>query len=949
MSIDPSGDLPLMMPLEEQVGLTPADPRSAPPRWFTLMRKALRLSWLAFVFYLGIVISSLAISAAQGNLTWETFLESLLIYGPARQHPLLVAGFLAAAVLFVALGRWADHDLKRELAAQAARERALARQEQAAQVRRNIDRAIEGLKDLTDGAPTKYGPPLDTRLLPVPPHIVGREADQAWLRNRLGDPDVGAENSITALSGLDGIGKTTLAGLTVRRLHDDGHFPDGIAVIRCEGMVNSADVLSRALARFHPLRRPPQVSTHEQLAETARALLKDKDALVVLDSVEPGLDLRDIVLPLQESNTPILLTAWQTLDEHVVPHEASRLLAELPKGDALELFALSYGRGSAAAFTRQERAAAERIVALLRYHTYAITLTGASARQEGRPLNALADELENDPQTILDLRDHDQLRPMAIAIGRSTKNLPEDTRQLLTALAAFGTPEFSRNAAIALCVALGISSPAGQIGLLLQRILIEADTNDAIPSTSDRERLRLHPLLRAYVVEDFQNGASQDEQQQAYGAVATYYATYAARVSPREQAFDEGNIIAALEWAHVQERNDLVAVLTAAMARFWCERWRTAEALRYFPWGIAAATSLANASGSREDQLRVADLELMFGQILQNIGRLDEADAALNANLYIRRRIGDREGESKVLLVLGELAQLRGRLSQARKYFDQVLAFFSGAEGASNKDTVESVLCYLGELDVMSGQLSSGMEYFERSMALCRERENIQGESTLLAYEGNIALLRGDSEGAREMYNRSVKLAQQEQDRRGEAESLAKLGTIALARQRLDEADGYFQKAHDICIDAQDRPGMAAVYNLKGRLFQARGRLAEAARHYALSMEIAHDTQDRRRVSILTADMGRLAQAQGNLDEAAQLYRQALNLSAYTGDIVHVAATAVAFGEFLQAHPERIAQGCVTLVRALQLCDGTELPDAQKGKEIARRIGCATPKRDTQA
>lgn len=949
MSITAPGESADSPPMDDPPHLTLDDPHYPRPKWITRICKVLRLSWLAFIFYLSIVIPTLVTNALSGTVGVKDVLAALLVYGPLQSQPLLVSGCLAAAGLFVLAGRWADRDLKRAQAVSLAHESYERQQRDYAYRQRQLDIAVQKVREAASDAPTEYGPPFDFDRIPVPQHLVGRVQENAWLLSRLGGDDASIPpNLVTALSGMDGIGKTTLAGLAARDLRKSGRFPDGIAVVRCENLESSAVVLAQTMACFHRNRRMPRVTTTAQLAEAARASLRGKNALIVLDNVEPTLNLSEVVMPLQDAGTPVLLTAWQTLDEHVVPHTANHRVTELSEGDALELFAQMYGLARAADLTESDRTTAEHILALVRYHTFSISVTAAAARQEGRPLSALAAELEKGLRDILEFRGDRQHRAMSVIIGQSTKYLENPERRLLTALAAFGTVECGRNAVVALSKALGITPPNAAIHQLIGRNLLETGQPDAAVRSGDSERLRLHPLLRAYVEEEFQRTFSDEHQQLAYGAVATYYADYVTHVQPSVQALDAGNIVAALEWAHAHDRNDIVMALTAAMARFWSERWRTTEALRYFPWGIAAAQAFAGASGAREDQKRVADLELAFGQILQNIGRLDDANAMLSTNLDIRRRLGDREGEGKVALQLGELAMLRGQPLGAREHFKDVLSVFSGLETSSSKESIETVLCYLGELEVMAGHLASGMTHFERSLALSRERSDGQGESTLLAYEGDIALLQGDEERARRLYDRSLQLAQQWGDSRGEADCLAKLGNMALTYRRLDEAESYYQCAYDICQSVQDRPGLSAVYSLMARALQARGRLDEASQYYGKSMKIAREIQSRRREGIINADKGRLAQARGDLDEAMLLYRQSVNLSAYVGDFMTVAKTAVTLGELLAAHPERVGQGCATLVRTLQLCEGTDLPDTQKGLAIARQLGCLEGERGSR-
>src|SRR5579885_893933 len=205
-----------------------------------------------------------------------------------------------------------------------------------------------------DTAVKQPEPPFDDGQLPPPEYFVGRLEDLEWVMRQV---RAGRTTAITALNGLGGIGKTALAAVAVHKLREERAFPDGIAVIFCIGLVDAIDVLRRVLARFDPQRRQPETSDPTALYEVASRLLKGKRSLIVLDNVEPGLDIGKVVAPLKSAGAILLLTSRQALSRAVVPVEASRLLELLSSEDALELFARSLGyHGIEELSTRERRA-----------------------------------------------------------------------------------------------------------------------------------------------------------------------------------------------------------------------------------------------------------------------------------------------------------------------------------------------------------------------------------------------------------------------------------------------------------------------------------------------------------------------------------------------------------------------------------------------------------------
>ena len=97
-----------------------------------------------------------------------------------------------------------------------------------------------------------------------------------------------------------------------------------MAVVFCQGLSDPADVLRRVLIRFDPLRRAPEATDLPHLQDTAKTVLHNKQALVVLDNIEPELPIGSVTMPLYAAGVALLLTSRQALPLSAVPAEASR-------------------------------------------------------------------------------------------------------------------------------------------------------------------------------------------------------------------------------------------------------------------------------------------------------------------------------------------------------------------------------------------------------------------------------------------------------------------------------------------------------------------------------------------------------------------------------------------------------------------------------------------------
>ncbi|HEX6122043.1 MAG TPA: NB-ARC domain-containing protein, partial [Ktedonobacterales bacterium] len=629
---------PIMEPLTGEV-LPPdiADPRYPRRGLLRVIRTILIFSWSIVVgyftragwnFYQLVRASSDTLNDPAG------LAAALLLPGPLAnpRNPWWEYGLVGLVLALLIYGcLWAVRDADRERRVAQKREVREIVSHSLPYLREQLQTALReiGLGAERASAEPPQGPPDDLALLPAPEHFVGRADDLEWLLGRLRE-----RSAIAQLGGLGGIGKTTLVAVAVRRLRALGRYPDGVAVVLCQGLADPVEVLRRTLARFDPQRRQPAASDLAGLAEAARRLLDGKDALIVLDNVEPALPIARVVAPLRATGVSLVLTARHVLPHEAVPVEAARMLDLLSQEEALEVFAQALGRAAARALSVEERAAAERIVTTLGRHTLAVKLAGAYAADLHRDLAALAHELEN-PRRAISLPHGETPEAVALVFAESTEALPHEARRLFAALAAFSAPQFGREAAIALGRALALAAPEEAVNLLVLRALVTASTSAELADGGDRERLHLHPLLRALAGSELTEWTAA-ERDAAYEALARYYATYANETQDQALTPDEANITGALSWAHAHGHDELVAAICTGMQYFWRDRWRTEDSLRYLPWGSAAADAVARATGQRADRLRAADLALIYGQVLRRTGRLDEAERTFQANLAIR-------------------------------------------------------------------------------------------------------------------------------------------------------------------------------------------------------------------------------------------------------------------------------------------------------------------------
>ena len=260
---------------------------------------------------------------------------------------------------------------------------------------------------------------------------------------------------------------------------------------------------------------------------------------------------------------------------------------------------------------------------------------------------------------------------------------------------------------------------------------------------------------------------------------------------------------------------------------------------------------------------------------------------------------------------LGNIAQARGKLSEAEEWYRKSLAVrVSLAEETNTIQTRRDLsVSYnkLGDIAEASGKLSEAEEWYRKGLAiresLAEETNTVESRSDLsVSYGrlGEITQARGKLSEAEEWYRKSLaireSLAEETntiESRSGLAVSYNNLGDITQARGKLSEAEEWYRK--DLAISEslaeetntlESRRDLSVSYGCLGDIAQARGKLSEAEEWYrkglAIAESLAEETnmiQLRRDLSVSYNQLGDIAKARGKLNEAEEWYRKGLAIA----------------------------------------------------------------------
>ncbi len=629
--------------------------------------------------------------------------------------------------------------------------------------------------------------------------LIGRDDVLSHLKERL---CTGKNVGLTALKGLPGVGKTTLA---VALAHDgevQAHFHDGIL---WAGLGPHPNVLGQ-LSRWGTLLGTPSIAAArlnsiEAWTQIIRAAIGTRRVLLAVDDawkIEEALAFK-----VGGPNSAYLVTTRFPQIASQFAGEGAVMVRELSGDHSFTLLKRlapeTVASDPETAFTLVRTSGGLPLALNLMGKYLRVQEHGAQPRRMRAAMERLRDAEQrlrlSEPQALLErsatLSANTPLSLQAV-IDVSDQQVDEQARAALRALAVFPAKPntFSEAAALAVCQA-----PVEALDTLTDAGLMES---------AGSGRYTLHQTISDYASVKLADTS-------AFERLASYFADYiVAHVKDYEALEQESsNIFAALEAASGHERHaDLVRCITA-FAWFLQARGLYGQAETYLMQAERAARSLQDSAG-------LATALLHLGRIRFNQGDYDQAEAALQEGLSFARKSGDRERMCQILNWLGAIPRYRGAYQQAEAYHRE-------------------------------------------GLALARELGDLVQMSTLLTGVGTDAWENGHYDEAQACLQEGLALARQAGDRERLCETLVNCGTVAYMRGDYAQGDSYSLEALEIARQIGYGHAVTVLLGNLSEIATERGEYSQAVTYSQEALEIAHRMENRDLISSTLDNLGHIA------------------------------------------------------------------------------------------
>ncbi|AVZ73636.1 AfsR family transcriptional regulator [Streptomyces lunaelactis] len=688
--------------------------------------------------------------------------------------------------------------------------------------------------------------PQVTRPAQLPATVPDFTGRASFVRE-LGDQLATAEGSVmavSALAGIGGVGKTTLA---VHVAHEARpHFPDGQLYVDLQGAGNRAAEPETVLGAFLRALGTADSAIPDTLDERAalyRSTLDGRRILVLLDNARDAAQIRPL-LPGTAGCAALVTSRVRMVDlagAHLVD------LDVMSPEEALQLFTRIVGEER----VTSERKAALDVVAACGFLPLAIRIAASRlAARRTWTVSVLAAKLADERRRLDELQAGDLAVKATFELGYGQLE-PAQARAFRLLGLADG-PDISLAAAAAV-----VGLPAQETEDLLEALVDTSLLESAAPG-----RYRYHDLVRLYA----RACAERDEQppverELALSRLLDFYLVTASRVFAIERPGDrlvdhlEATCHAGVEFTDRQDAQD----------------WFYAEA------HCLLACARQSAGGAR---LRPAVDLMWVAQDLAESGANSKVyETVAFAALDAARAVGDTRTEGRARTSLTNVHLVAGRYEQADEEAKQAAVLARAAHDPAPvywSDNDRGIIAFI------QGRNEEAEAHLRRAREGSRADGNLPGEASALCNLSRIHVAMGRTSEGIALAEQGITLYEQI----GQAFRLANaryaLGVALTQAERHTEALEQLAEALEQFEANRQRLWEGTAHFRIAQAHLSARRPARAAQHAEQALAIGCMGGDRTRGNVLIT-LGKALDSLGQADRARACWREALFLHEQSG------------------------------------------------------------------
>jgi predicted ATPase/DNA-binding winged helix-turn-helix (wHTH) protein len=676
--------------------------------------------------------------------------------------------------------------------------------------------------------------------------IIGREGEITEILQLLKTGDV----RLLTLTGVGGVGKTTLAQTVARRLRGD--FADGVFFVELAAITDPELVVS-TIASLLGVKE----TGGEPIFELLKDYLREREMLLIVDNFEQVISAAPRIAQLISAaeSLKIVVTSRVRLHlgaevEFVVPSLAvpsgkwldeyssghaggSGLFDKISACDAVRLF-IERARNVKPKFALTDENAGDVAEICSRLDGLPLAIELAAARTKLMPPAAILARLQSQLSLLTGGAKHLPVRQQTMrgTIEWSHDLLDVDEKILFRRLSVFAGG-FTIETAERVC-SWRNAKDSGEKSVgesFLQRSLSSDDESqrtaarppltvlDGITSLLDKSllvsseqsggevRFRMQEVVREYAQEALETSGEREAMNRrhagcflALGEEAKAH-LLAARSSEWLNRLEEehDNLRAALHWG-LRNDSTLGQKLAGAIWRFWWHRGHIREGCEQLG-ALLSKTDVAD-KGVRTEIL------LGAGFLNRLRGNFDLTRTYVEEGLTLARETGDKKSQAFSLYQLGLLALNEDDFINSRRLLEEGLTH---AKASDDKQMLGLLFNGLGEFSRLQEDYGRAEDFYKYALAFNREVGDLARQTTNLINLGATALARKDLKAAGSFYRDGLEISSKMADMNGTLYCLEGVAGTYLAVRNPERAALLFgaaealREANNLLIEPADR------------------------------------------------------------------------------------------------------------------------------------------------
>ncbi len=262
---------------------------------------------------------------------------------------------------------------------------------------------------------------------------------------------------------------------------------------------------------------------------------------------------------------------------------------------------------------------------------------------------------------------------------------------------------------------------------------------------------------------------------------------------------------------------------------------------------------------------QVMDMLLLKGDILEHIGKWNEAELAFSYAFSIAKEAHDKARLSSSNARLGWLLYLKGNNPSAMNCYQQQLLLCDELNDLKGKSTA---ICNIGLIYADSRDYAKAMECFNQTLTLSNSRRDKEGTAQAMTNIGKIYLQRNDYERAMECYERAFILEIELGARLKVSDVFSNMGDIYLRTNAYEKAMKCYERHLTVCEKIGDKRGIAKTVGSMGIIYDKLGDWQKAMRFYEKQFNVCEELGDKRGASQAARNIGLIYETQDKPEQA---------------------------------------------------------------------------------